>query len=127
MHGHYGHVRPGGSTFWWVSTLECIFIRVKPTKGTSLVISASFEPLHDFLRRFVQAVRESQKRRIKKKKLKKVDKRYISHIWGEATVNTIATKIGLFRGFGDVINPTNFRVHRFNRFGATDGQSWGLP
>ena len=98
---------------------------MKPKKGTSLVISASFEPLHDFLRRFVRAVRESQKREIKKSK--KPDRRYISHIWGEATVNTIATKIGLFRGLGDVINPTNFRVHRFSRFGATGGQSWGLP
>jgi hypothetical protein len=68
---------------------------VKPTKGTSLVISPSFEPLHDLLRRFVRAVRESQKREIKKSK-KKADRRYISHIWGEATVRTIATKIGLF-------------------------------
>ena len=63
----------------------------------------------------------------KKKSKKKADKRYISHIWGEATVNTIATKIGLFRGLGDVINSTNFRVHRFSRFGATGGQSWGSP
>ena len=70
---------------------------MKPTKGTSLVIPASFEPLHIFHRRFVRAVRESQKREIKKK-LKKVKKnrRYISHIWREATTQSIATNLGTF-------------------------------
>jgi hypothetical protein len=53
--------------------------------------------------------------------------RYISHIWGEATVHTIATKIGLFRGLGNAINPTYACVDRYGRFGATGGQSWGLP
>jgi hypothetical protein len=73
-------------------------------------------------------VRKSQKREIKEKKeVKKADRRYISQVWGEATVNTIATKIGLFRGLGNLINPTNFRVQRYSRFGATGGQSWGSP
>ena len=44
---------------------------MKPTKGTSLVIPASFEPLHIFHRRFVRAVRESEKHEIKKKNKKK--------------------------------------------------------
>jgi hypothetical protein len=63
----------------------------------------------------------------KPKKVKKADIRYISHISGEGAVYTIVTKIGLFRGLGDGIIPTNFYVDRFSHFGATGGQSWGLP
>ena len=66
---------------------------MKPTKGTSLVIPASFEPLHIFIRRLVRAVRESEKHEIKKK----ADSlRYISHIWREATGQSIATNLGTF-------------------------------
>ena len=74
----------GGSTFWWISTPRCIFIHTKPTKGTSLVISASFEPLHIFIRRLVRAVRESQKGEIKKKKSKKQSRKtlYFTHMRG---------------------------------------------
>jgi hypothetical protein len=68
----------GGSTFSWVSTPMCIVIHMTPIKGTALVISASFKPLHVFLRRVVWAVRESQKRETKNNK--KADERYISHI-----------------------------------------------
>ena len=77
----------GGSTFWWISTPRCIFIHMKPTKGTSLVISASFEPLHIFLRRFVRAVRESQKREIKKKYLKKQTLYFTHMARGNCTVD----------------------------------------
>ena len=63
------------------------------TKGTSLVIYASFEPLHIFHRRFVRAVRESQKHEIKKSKK---NRRFISHIWREATAQSIATNLGTF-------------------------------
>ena len=77
----------GGSTFWWISTPRCIFIHMKPTKGTSLVISASFEPLHIFHRRFVRAVRESEKREIKKIKIKiKID--VIFHTYGERQLHS---------------------------------------
>ena len=70
---------------------------MKPTKGTSLVIPASFEPLHIFHRRFVRAVRESEKHEIKKKIKKNADSlRYISHIWREATAQSIATNLGTF-------------------------------
>ena len=118
----------GGSTFWWISTPRCIFIHTKPTKGTSLVISASFEPLHIFIRRLVRAVRESQKGEIKKKKVKnKAERRYISHIWGEETAHTIATNISLLWGLGDVINHIQFSLYRYSRFSATWGQIWGSP
>ena len=69
---------------------------MKPTKGTSLVISASFESLHVFLRRLVRAVRESEKQEIKKSKKKQTHVRYISHIWREATAQSIATNLGTF-------------------------------
>ena len=69
---------------------------MKPTKGTSLVISASFEPLHIFIGRLVRAVRESEKHEIKNF-LKKADTlRYISHIWREATAQSYATTLGTF-------------------------------
>ena len=68
---------------------------MKLAKGTLLVMSASFEPLHIFLRRLIRAVRESQKREIKKT-LKIKNGRYISHIWREATAQSIATNLGTF-------------------------------
>jgi hypothetical protein len=83
-----------------------------------------YTPFYDVL---VRAVRESQKQETKKIKMKKAVKRFISHIRGEATAHTIATKIGLFRGLGNVLNPTSFCVDRFSRFGVTSGQSWGFP
>jgi hypothetical protein len=98
---------------------------MKLTKGAASVISASFEPLQVFVRRLVRAMRESQKREIRKNK--KTERRYISHIWGEAAVHTIATSFGLFGDLGDLINPTHFCVDRYSRFGATGGQFGGLP
>ena len=79
----------GGSTFWWISTPRCIFIHTKPTKGTSLVISASFEPLHIFIRRLVRAVRESEKHEIKKKSKKsRLTTLYFTHMArGNCTVD----------------------------------------
>jgi hypothetical protein len=63
----------------------------------------------------------------KSKKVKQADKRYVSRIWREVTAHTNANKMGLFGGLDDVINPTNICLDRYSLFGATGGQSWGLP
>ena len=67
---------------------------MKRAKSTSLIISASFEPLHAFLRRLVRAVRESEKPEIKKADSRSL--RYISHICRDASAQSIATNLGTF-------------------------------
>ena len=91
-----------------------IFHFITPSKGTSLLVSASFEPLRVKIRPGVSSLRCSEKK-IKKSHTK----RYISPLCPEVPSERIFTKFGTNVPLMDIINSDKLYVNLFKGFDFT--------